>query len=97
MTTTPLDPCDFREPHQDHVQPGGLASYCPGMASEFPSQHTHTAACANRRLTDRVMGLPFRCACVDPCDHVEERMTQRRPGEGANEFTGRYLGERRDV
>ena len=33
----------------------------------------------------------------DPCNHVEERMTQRRAGEGANEFTGRYLGERRDV
>lgn len=63
-----LDPCNFREPHEAHVKPGALRNYCLGMAPEYPSERTHTALCANRRLTDRVFGLPFKCECPKPHD-----------------------------
>jgi hypothetical protein len=58
-----ITPCSWAEPHEPHTNPGALRSRCLGVATEFPNEHTHSAVCATRRLTDGVMRVSFLCVC----------------------------------
>jgi len=77
---------------------------CDGCNVREPFEHRcHSTSGSGRTIPEMVVRgerVPRACEC-EPC-REEDRIfaaeyPERRPGESAMEFTGRSLGERRDV